>query len=153
VRDQNEWPQSVQKRAWRKIIVPQPGQLLCVLAMSKPHSPQKRPPDDGVRQLGHADADAWLSRCAAEFCFDSVCSRLFSRQGTQVPSRGLQQSPHTACLHSSQVQYKVSACCMASASALSLAPRDPISAKLAVVRLAFCVLPNKNMNRLNTPAI
>src|SRR5450755_2948025 len=37
-RHQNPWPQSVQKRAWRAMVAPQPGQLLCVLAMSKPHS-------------------------------------------------------------------------------------------------------------------
>ena len=52
---QKPCPQSVQKRAWRGIVAPQPGQLLCVLAMSKPHSWQKRPPCDGVWQFGHAD--------------------------------------------------------------------------------------------------
>jgi hypothetical protein len=54
---QNEWPQSPQKRVCRSTIVPQLGQLLCVLAMSKPHSAQKRPPDIAVRQLGQAMAD------------------------------------------------------------------------------------------------
>jgi hypothetical protein len=34
------------------------GQLLCVLAMSKPHSWQKRPPCEGVWQFGHTVAEA-----------------------------------------------------------------------------------------------
>jgi hypothetical protein len=51
--DQKPCPQSVQKRASRKAMTPQPGQLLCVLAMSNPHSAQKRPPELAELQLGH----------------------------------------------------------------------------------------------------
>jgi len=42
----------VQNRAWRGMVALQAGQLLCVLAMSNPHSWQKRPPSDGVWQFG-----------------------------------------------------------------------------------------------------
>ena len=34
------------------MVALQAGQLLCVLAMSNPHSWQKRPPSDGVWQFG-----------------------------------------------------------------------------------------------------
>jgi hypothetical protein len=66
--DQKLWPQSVQKRAWRNAMAPQPGQLLCVLAMSNPHSEQKRPPGFPVPQFGHACADrslAWAASSSA----------------------------------------------------------------------------------------
>ena len=57
---QKPWPQSVQKRAWRGMLLPQPGQLLCVLAMSNPQSWQKRPPCEVVWQLGQTMPEAWL---------------------------------------------------------------------------------------------
>ena len=46
-------------------MVLQPGQLLCVLAMSNPHSAQKRPPPKAVRQFGQIMAPAWVVAWAA----------------------------------------------------------------------------------------
>jgi hypothetical protein len=75
LRVQKPCPQSVQKRAWRAIVAPQPGQLLCVLAMSKPHSWQKRPPCEGVWQFGHAvadEADPFDAGCAERVAFSHL---------------------------------------------------------------------------------
>ena len=59
-----------QNRAWRAIVAPHAGQLLWVLAMSKPHSWQKRPPCEGIWQFGHtaAEAEAAAAACAPRPC-------------------------------------------------------------------------------------
>ncbi len=50
-------------------MAPHAGQLLCVLAMSKPHSWQKRPPWEGVWQFGQAKlpSEPPLRCCPAAF--------------------------------------------------------------------------------------
>ena len=95
---QKPWPQSVQKRAARMHIVPQPGQDLCVEAMSKPHSAQKRPPPKAAWQLGQAMPALALpppdEATDGEPRSADGCSPL-PPQASQCCVRGFQQSSQT----------------------------------------------------------
>ena len=68
----------------------QDGQLLCVLAMSKPHSWQKRPPCEGVWQFGQTVDDALA---ATQWPYPAEQLAMAVRRGYQQLPRGTRQLP------------------------------------------------------------
>ena len=95
----------MQNRAERKHIAPQPGQLLWVEAMSKPHSGQKRPPDCPLPQFGQRIADEPVA--AAALPDDAPCVARPSccpAQSSQRPDPASQHFSHTVRSHDGQTE-------------------------------------------------